>query len=81
MPSSYLQLKQPPWRYITSGAAFITVFFVLFGFYYNRDSVPRVTITGAKGGKDLELVDHIFNATLGVYQPRSLFQFSFAISC
>lgn len=66
MPSSYLQLKQPPWRYIASGAAFVAVFFVLFGFYYNRDSAPRVTITGAKGGKNLGLVDHVFNATLGV---------------
>lgn len=72
MPSSYLQVKQPPWRNIASAAAFVTIFFVLFGFYHSRDSAPRLTITGAKGGDDPGLVDHVFNTTLGVCPLYSL---------
>lgn len=66
MPSSYLQIKQPPWRYIASAAAFVTIAIVLFAGYRNRDSVPRLAITGAKGRGDLGLVDDVFNSTLGV---------------
>ncbi|MCJ1248345.1 hypothetical protein MMC30_005562 [Trapelia coarctata] len=65
MPGSYLQVKQPPWRYMASAAAFATIVLVLFGLYHNKDSAPRLAIVGAKGGEELGLVDHVFNATLG----------------
>lgn len=64
--TSSLLWKQPFWRYAAVAALFLFLFASL-ATYHGNQSLPRLQVTDLTTSKVTEnLIDHVFNFTLGV---------------
>ncbi|KAL9117819.1 MAG: hypothetical protein Q9187_005640 [Circinaria calcarea] len=66
MSQAYLQIKQPPWRYIAfTVVVFFAVVVMLLATRRSTPSILRGHVPGAAHDEGPELANHISNATLG----------------